>query len=315
MPLSKVDLFVVVTAVAAGPMMKKLSILGVAGFWIVQGVAIVPAQSKTANPQCPGKIYAGSEVSRRAKITQKPDLGILKKVTRGVHGRIVVDSVLCRNGRLTDVHVVQGLNPTVDDFFSQALGLVGFIPAEMNFHSVSQRFRFEFDVDDGVVKEIIPPPPAGRLVERIEVMGFRRFTSKQILSWIQTRAGDPFNEAQVKHDFEEVLATRYFDKLSSRVFTEDGVRGGVNVYFELVELPVVGDIKFEGLRIDRTAVMQALKRIDLQTGEPYTADAGKAAIRLIRQALDANAQPYSRVELREEMVTSQTVNLTFVISN
>ena len=192
-----------------------------------------------------------------------------------------------------------------------------FVPAEMNLHSVSQKIQFEFEINKGQVKEVILPPASGRLVESVDVIGNRRFTSKQILALIQTRPGEPYDEAQVKRDFDAILATRNFDKLSTRAFIEDGVRGGVAVNFEVHELPVVGVVNFEGLKIDPAVVREAWKaaHINLQTGEPYSPDAGKMAIHIIKQVLDSRALGYSRVELRTELLISQTVNLTFVITN
>jgi len=80
---------------------------------------------------------------------------------------------------------------------------------------------------------------------------------------------------------------------------------------------VVGAVSFEGLKIDPGLVRQAWKaaQIDLQTGAPYWPEAGKAAIRIIKQVLDAKAVNNSKVELRTDQSVALTVNLTFVISN
>jgi Surface antigen variable number repeat len=267
--------------------------------------------------ECPSPVYSSHEVTRRAKVTREPDLRIVKDVDPNFRGRVVVEAVLCRTGRVTDIKVTEGSASIVSDVFRRAVSMIEFRPAEMNWHTVSQKIHLGFEINQGEVKEIALPQMNVPLVESVNVLGNRRLTAKRIMESIQTRAGEPYDEARVKLDFERLLATRQFDKLTTRVFTRPGVRGGFEVYFELHELPVVGAVTFEGLKIDPGLVRQAWKdaQIDLQTGAPYWPEAGKAAIRIIKQVLDAKAVNYSNVELRTDQSVALTVNLTFVISN
>ena len=73
--------------------------------------------------------------------------------------------------------------------------------------------------------------PQQRLVESVDITGNRRLRKEDILYWIQTRAGDPYNAAQVERDLQTILGLNFFDKTSTRVLIEDGPRGGVNVIF------------------------------------------------------------------------------------
>lgn len=275
------------------------------------------AQNQFRDKNCPPPVYASSEVARRAKIVEGPDFSGVLEAFRNVQGRVRLDAVLCRSGQVTDINVTEGPTATVNEFVGAAVSTVRFVPAELNLHSVSQKVQFEFEINNGEVKEVVHPPANSRLVEDVEVIGNRRLTAKQILGWVRTRAGDPYDEAQVKRDFEVILATRNFDKLSTRVFTEEGARGGLRVCFEVCELPVVGVVNFEGLKIDPAVVRQAWKaaQIDLQTGAPYWPQAGKMATHVIKQVLDSRALGYARVELRTDQSNDLTVNLTFVITN
>lgn len=275
------------------------------------------AQNRLRDKQCPQPVYASNEVTRRAQIIDGPDFSEVMEVFRNVNGRVRLDAVLCRSGEVTDINVTEGLSATVNEFVSDAVSIVRFVPAELSLHSVSQKIQFEFEINAGRVKEIIRQPAAGRLVESVNVIGNRRLGTTSILALVRTRAGEPYDEVRVKRDFDAILATRNFDKLSTRVFTEEGVRGGVGVYFEVHELPVVGVLSFEGLKIDPAIVREAWKaaHVNLQAGEPYSPEAGKMAIQVIKQVLDSRALNYSRVELRSELLTAQTVNLTFVITN
>jgi hypothetical protein len=265
---------------------------------------------------CPKPVYSSQEVTRRAKITAGPDLRVAG-VDPNFVGRVAVEAVLCRTGRVTDIVVSEASSPMVKEFVGLAVSQVQFLPAEVNWHTVSQKIRFEFEINKGEVKGITISQTNGRPVESIDVMGNRRFMAKQILGWIRTRAGEPYDEIQVKRDFDAILSTGYFDKLSSRVFIEDGLRGGVAVYFEVVELPVINEVAFEGLKIDPAIVKEAWKaaHISLDKGGAYSPDTGKAAIRVIKQVLDQRALGYSKVDVLGEMLNSQTINLTFVITD
>ena len=72
-----------------------------------------------------------------------------------------------------------------------------------------------------------------RLVESVDITGNRRLRKDDILYWVQTRPGDPFNEQQVQRDLQAILALGFFDKTATRVLTEEGARGGINVIFEV----------------------------------------------------------------------------------
>jgi hypothetical protein len=296
-------------------MFRKLAIAALGLMFFSLSIDIALAQNPLSDGRkCPQPIYFPSQVTRPAKILEGSYFG---GVRDRFSGHVKLDAVLCRTGQVTDIRIIEGSTDTVNDFASVAVGLVRFVPAELNWHTVSQRIQLELEIENGDVKAITIRPTRGQLVESVNVIGNRRLDAKGILALIQTRAGDPYDEAQVKLGFGKLLATGQFDKLTTRVFTEPGVRGGVVVSFELNELPVVGAVSFEGLKIDPGLVRQAWKdvQIDLQTGAPYWPEAGKAAIRIIKQVLDAKAVNYANVELRTEQSAALTVNLTFVISN
>src|SRR5437763_9459864 len=70
-----------------------------------------------------------------------------------------------------------------------------------------------------------------RLVERVDVEGNRRLRDEDIIYHIQTRAGDPYNPAQVQRDLQALLNLPFFDKTETRVATQPGEKGGVVVIF------------------------------------------------------------------------------------
>src|SRR5262249_32855164 len=83
------------------------------------------------------------------------------------------------------------------------------------------------------------------LVEEVDILGNRRLRKEDILYYIQTRPGDPYNADQVGRDLQTILSLGFFDKVGTRVTTEPAPRGGIRVIFEVKELPIIRDIQFE----------------------------------------------------------------------
>ncbi|HKP35252.1 MAG TPA: POTRA domain-containing protein [Pyrinomonadaceae bacterium] len=282
-----------------------------AGFLLMLTALAAMAQVPS-DEKCSGRIYGSGEVTKRARILERPDLNI------NARGVIVINAVLCRSGRVTDIQVVKGLSPSIDEFFAAAVSMVKFVPAEFRWHSVSQRMMFEFSFGGNApgIKVDTSADATGGLVEAVTIMGNRRLTSDQVLSWIRSQPGEPFRPEQVGRDLEAILATGQFDKDQTSVTIEDGIRGGLVITFEVMELSLIKEIKFEGLKIDPKVVFAAWKteRVQLKSGDVYNADTVQAAARVIKQVLDKNGRTNSRVETVTESPTAMTVNVIFVIT-
>jgi len=87
-----------------------------------------------------------------------------------------------------------------------------------------------------------------QMVESVDIQGNRRLRDEDLLYYIKTRAGDIYDPAQVERDLKELLSLSFFDKVETKVLTEPGARGGVNVIFQVKELPIIRDLQFEGLK-------------------------------------------------------------------
>src|SRR4029453_1101256 len=81
----------------------------------------------------------------------------------------------------------------------------------------------------GVTTQPVKAQQTQPIVESVDVTGNRRLRKDEILYWVQTRAGDPYNVDQVERDYQAILALGFFDKTATRVLTETGPRGGVNI--------------------------------------------------------------------------------------
>src|SRR5687768_3611191 len=111
------------------------------GLLILLGVLPTSAQ---VDKKCSGRVYGASEVTKRARIIEGPKLnfGLLGSLARA---RFVLEAVLCRSGQVTDIRVIEGISPEINEFARAAVSLVKFEPAELRWHSVSTRARFEFE--------------------------------------------------------------------------------------------------------------------------------------------------------------------------
>jgi hypothetical protein len=279
-------------------------------------LAVLPASAQV-DKKCSGRVYGAREVTKPARIIEGPKLsvGLLGPLARA---RFVLEAVLCRSGQVTDIRVIEGISPEINEFARAAVSMVKFEPAELRWHSVSTRRRFElaYGPNEPGIKDITATDAANRLVEGVDIIGNRRLTAKQIFFWIETRPGAPYSEEQIKRDFEAVLASGYFDKTQTRVTIEDAIRGGVTVVFFVVELPLIGEINFEGLKVERSKVIEALKKenVNLQPETPYDVESVKKAVRVIKLLLASTGLGNVNVETRNEHVTAMKVNITFVIT-
>lgn len=156
------------------------------------------------------------------------------------------------------------------------------------------------------------------VVEGIEVVGYRRLTLAEILSHIKTRPGEPFRVDQCKRDFDALLSLGLFDKLKSRVISEAGVKGGIVVIFEVVELPLVSDIKVTNLRgVDEQTVLKRFQEgdVNLVKGGVYDPPKPVAAQRVLRELMQAHGWPNTSALVTTEFgSTVQDCSITFKVT-
>ena len=158
------------------------------------------------------------------------------------------------------------------------------------------------------------PPPAQQLVESVDITGNRRLRKDDILYYIQTRPGDPYNLDQVQRDYQTLLSLSFFDKTKTRVLTQVGPRGGVVVIFEVVELPIIRDLTFEGLKsVAESDVLKAFRerRVGVSKESVYDPVKVKNATRVIKELLAAGGHPNATVEEKTEEVSATSLAITF----
>src|SRR6186713_705384 len=161
------------------------------------------------------------------------------------------------------------------------------------------------------------PQQPQRVVESVDITGNRRLRKDDVLYYVQTRAGDPFNEQQVQRDLQAILALGFFDKTSTRVLTEEGARGGVNVIFEVKELPIIRDLQFDGLKsVPESDVLKAFRerRVGVSKESIYDPVKVRNAIRVLKELLAQHGHPNATIEERKDEVSATSTAVTFVIN-
>ena len=159
-------------------------------------------------------------------------------------------------------------------------------------------------------------PSAQQLVETVDIQGNRRLRDEDLLYYIRTRPGDTYDPAQLERDLRELLSLSFFDKTSARVLTEPGIRGGVNVIFEVRELPIIRDLQFQGAKaVQESDILKAFRenRIGISKEAVYDPSKARDAKRLLKELFASKGYPNATINVREEEVSATSTAITFEI--
>jgi outer membrane protein insertion porin family len=153
-----------------------------------------------------------------------------------------------------------------------------------------------------------------QVVENVDIQGNRRLRDEDLLYYIKTRAGDVYDPAALERDLKELLSLNFFDKTATRVLTEEGVRGGVNVIFEVRELPIIRDLQFKGSKaVPESDILKAFReqRVGISKEAIYDPVKARNATRILRELLASKGYPNAKVTISEEEVSATSIALTF----
>ncbi|MBP6001946.1 MAG: outer membrane protein assembly factor BamA [Pyrinomonadaceae bacterium] len=162
----------------------------------------------------------------------------------------------------------------------------------------------------------IKAPAAQQVVETVDIQGNRRLRDEDLLYYIKTRPGDIYDPAALERDLKELLSLNFFDKTATRVLTEEGVRGGVNVIFEVRELAIIRDLQFKGSKaIQESDILKEFreKRVGISKEAVYDPVKSRTATRILREMLASKGYPNAKVTVQEDEVSATSIALTFNI--
>ena len=175
-------------------------------------------------------------------------------------------------------------------FFILALGAIAFWPAPITAQTPQQ------------------------IVESVDIQGNRRLRDEDLLYYVKTRAGDVYDPAALERDLRELLSLNFFDKTKTRVLTQQGARGGVDVIFEVSELPIIRDLTFSGMKaVQESDVLKAFReqRVGISKEAIYDPVKARQAVRVLRELLASKGFPNAKVDVTEEEVSATSIALTF----
>ena len=155
-----------------------------------------------------------------------------------------------------------------------------------------------------------------QIVENVDIQGNRRLRDDDLLYYIKTRSGDVYDPAALERDLKELLSLNFFDKTATRVITTEGVRGGVNVIFEVRELPIIRDLQFTGAKaLTESDILKKFReeRVGISKEAVYDPVKSRGAIRILRELLASKGYPNAKVTIKEEEVSATSIALTFEI--
>jgi outer membrane protein insertion porin family len=155
-----------------------------------------------------------------------------------------------------------------------------------------------------------------QLVESVDIVGNRRNREEDLLYYVQTKPEAPYSRVQAERDLQTLLALGFFDKANARVEAEPGARG-VKVTFVLVELPIIRDIQFEGLKsVSESDVLKAFRERRIGVSKEAIMDPVKVrnATRVIKELLAARGRPNATVESRDDKVSETSTAIIFVVN-
>ena len=159
-------------------------------------------------------------------------------------------------------------------------------------------------------------PAAQQVVETVDIQGNRRLHDEDLLYYIKTRPGDVYDPVALERDLKELLSLNFFDKTATRVLTEEGVRGGVNVIFEVRELPIIRDLQFKGAKvIQESDILKEFreKRVGISKESVYDPVKARNGSRILREMLASKGYPNAKVTIKEEEVSATSIAVTFNI--
>ena len=163
---------------------------------------------------------------------------------------------------------------------------------------------------------VAPERKTQQIVENVDIQGNRRLRDEDLLYYIKTRAGDVYDPAALERDLKELLSLNFFDKTATRVLTEDGIRGGVNVIFEVRELPIIRDLQFKGAKaLTESDILKAFreKRVGISKESLFDPVKTRSAIRVLREMLASKGFPNAKVTVEEEEVSATSIAIIFTI--
>src|SRR5262245_59831421 len=154
-------------------------------------------------------------------------------------------------------------------------------------------------------------------VEDVEIRGNRRIPRESVLYYVQSKPQDRFDLSLAQHDLQSIIQMGLFDPLDTKLFVEDGPRGGKIIIFQVKEYPIIRAIEYRGMKsATESDVLDKFKEKHIQVGKEQTFDPAKTngARLIIRELLAEKGYPDAEVSVEVEEISATTVSLVFNVN-
>ena len=151
-------------------------------------------------------------------------------------------------------------------------------------------------------------------VEDVEIRGNRRIPRESILYYVQSKPQDRFSLSLAQRDLQAIIQMGLFDPLATKLFVEDGPRGGRIIIFQVKEYPIIRDLQYRGLKsATESDVLTRFKERRVQVSKESQFDPAKAngARIALRELLAEKGHPDAKVDVEVEDISATTVALVF----
>ena len=150
-----------------------------------------------------------------------------------------------------------------------------------------------------------------KTIEKIEIRGNRRIPQDTILYYVNTRAGDVYDQRKVQRDFRNLFNTNLFKDV--KIDIADG-ETGIILTFIVEEKPIIRTIEYEGNKSFKTSDILdkfSEEKLGLTVDSPFEPTKIKKAEKIIENLLVLNGRPLGTVNTLVEDVPPNSVRIVF----
>jgi outer membrane protein insertion porin family len=153
----------------------------------------------------------------------------------------------------------------------------------------------------------------GTTIEQILIRGNRRIPEDTIRFYIQSRVGEPYDEARLGRDLRELYKAKFFENIE--IQERDGDTGKI-VIFVLKEKPLIRGIEYSGNKsFTESDILDAFKekKVGLTVDSQYDPSKIRAAERVLKDLMLQNGKPLGTVYSEVENIPPSSVRVRFVM--
>jgi outer membrane protein insertion porin family len=158
------------------------------------------------------------------------------------------------------------------------------------------------------------PQASEAFVEDIEIRGNRRIPRESVLYYVQSKPQDRFDLSLAQRDLQSIIQMGLFDPLATKLFVEDGPRGGKIIIFQVKEYPIIRAIEYRGMKsATESEALTRWKERTVQVSKESQFDPSKVnrARLVLRELLAEKGHPNADVSVEVEEISATTVGLVF----